>query len=111
MGAVLQFLSDMCNSAAARALFVTAMLLFAGMLSAQHNSGRDHHVYHPPAEAKHPASAQSSTTRAHATTTATATTAHVSSAAGTQSSALHGPVSTAKPDAVTPLNVGERQPQ
>src|SRR5271166_6667115 len=101
MGAVLQFLPDMCNSGIARALFVTAMLLFAGTLYAQHNSGRDHHVYHPPAEAKHPAPAQSSTTRAHATTTATASTVH--GAAGMQSSAVHGPVSTAKPDAVTPL--------
>jgi len=90
-------------------LVVTATLFFALTLPAQRYYGRDHHVYHPPAQAKHQASS-SANSHAHATATSTAnSTGH--SAAGAQSGTVHGPGSTSKPDAVTPPNPGERQPQ
>jgi hypothetical protein len=98
----------MCSSGLVRVLVATAVLFFAGALSAQRYYGRDHHVYHPPAQAKHQTSSQSSNSRAHATnTTAANNTGHSASATALE----HVPAANSKPDAMTPPNGSAHQPQ
>jgi hypothetical protein len=97
----------MCSSGSVRLLIVTAILFFAVSLPAQRYYGRDHHVYHPPAPAKHQTS-QQPTARAHAaSTTAANNTAHNASA----TAPYQVPAANSKPDVMTPPNAGERQPQ
>jgi len=93
-----------------RVLVATAAVVsLAVSLPAQRYYGRDHHVYHAPAQTKHPASTAS---RAHATSTSTASNAaHNASATSGSNSATHGNVLAPKPEVVLPANPGERQPQ
>jgi hypothetical protein len=87
------------------------MLLVAATLSAQRYYGRDHHLYHPPPQAKHKTS-QSANSHVHPTSTTAANSAgHGPGATGTQSATVHGSMPNSKPTAVTPPNPAERQPQ
>src|SRR5271167_639005 len=101
----------MCSQGPSRLLAATAVALFATSLSAQRYSGRDHHVYHPPSQAKHQTPLPTNS-RVHATNTTTANNpVDNTNTAGGQNIPYHGAASRSKLDTVTPTNTGERQPQ
>ena len=92
-----------------RFLAATAIVFWALALPAQRYYGRDHHVYHAPAQTKHPAA---QATKAHATSTTVANgAAHNANAASTQSIPDHAGSLVPKPDAMPPVNPTERRPQ
>jgi len=92
-----------------RLLAAAAVMFFAVSLPAQRYYGRDHHVYHAPVQTKHPTP---QSTKVHATSTTAANNAgHSASTASSQSISDRGAASNAKPEAVTPPNPSERQPQ
>jgi len=89
----------------------TAVVFCAISLSAQHYYGRDHHIYHPPAQSKHQ-TPQATNAHAHTTASTTATnTGHNASPASSQSIPYRGTSSSSKTDTMMPPALGDRQPQ
>ena len=93
----------MVETSKLRCAAITAILLAGIPLSAQRYQGRDHHVYHPPAQKQ---SATAGTTHPKTGATATVAGAHSSS-----QGPLAAPVSTGPKPPLAGITPGDRQPQ
>jgi hypothetical protein len=107
MAADLRLLQDMRFPAPSRLLAAGVIVFFAISLPAQRYYGRDHHVYHPSTQTKHPAS-QATRSKVHPASTSAG---HRAGSASSQSVLDHGPASNIKIDTINPPNPGDRQPQ